>query len=51
MGGRPLLSGSFENYQKNAKMIENYVIAHAPPHADDGLKIGLYHILEVQNPN
>jgi hypothetical protein len=39
MGGRPLLSGSFESYQKNAKAIEDYVVAHLPPRSEDGLTI------------
>jgi hypothetical protein len=40
MGSRPLLSGSLENYQKNAKLIEKYIVEHLPPHEDDGLVTG-----------
>lgn len=41
MASRPLLSGSFENYQKNAKIIEEYIVANLPPRGDDnGLTTG-----------
>ncbi|KEF54578.1 uncharacterized protein A1O9_09020 [Exophiala aquamarina CBS 119918] len=35
MGERPLLSGSFETYQRNAKLIEEYIAAHLPARNDD----------------
>lgn len=42
MGSRPLLSGSLENYQKNAKLIEKYIVEHLPPQQNDGLVTGSF---------